>query len=265
MQFPIFEIRTTSSSSTALSVAVALAARALIPALLVLLSLLLLPGAARTQQFVVDDAALVDRNACQLEAWHGETETRFEPACQLVRGLELMAGVGLVGAGRGRQLEYRLEAKYLLREPGDRRLGVALLAGLEYQPGEQGAGLESVYAYVPVTVPVRGEQLLLHANLGWHYERDAHEHGGEVHDEPHHALTWGLRADLLLPVAGERFALIGELFGEDRLLPEFQVGLRSELIAERLTLDLSWGGHTQGGLRGAGWTLGLAWTPPPLR
>jgi hypothetical protein len=77
----------------------------------------------------------------------------------------------------------------------------------------------------------------------------------------HHAFTWAFRGDLVLT---ERFTLIGELFGEDRLRPEYQLGLRTILLPEYLLADLSYGGHSAAGVAGAGWAVGLAWTPPPL-
>jgi hypothetical protein len=76
-----------------------------------------------------------------------------------------------------------------------------------------------------------------------------------------HAFTWAFRGDLVLT---ECFTLIGELFGEDRLRPEYQLGLRTILLPEYLLADLSYGGHSAPGVAGAGWAVGLAWTPPPL-
>jgi hypothetical protein len=244
-------------------------------------ALVLGSGAATSlhaQQFVVDDAAVVDAGACQLEAWHGGTASWILPACQPFRNLELTAGLGLHAGGEGgRDPEYVLQAKYLIRGWGPRQLGIGVVAGIGADPFTQVSGrrLQGVYAYVPATyaLPLAGsdERLVLHANLGGVLEFDAHDddahgHAGHGHDHDgggaHAHLTWGARADLLLPVAADRFTLIGELFGEDRLLPEFQVGLRGVVVPERLMVDISYGGHTQRGLAGAGWVVGVAWTPP---
>jgi hypothetical protein len=220
---------------------------------------------AAAQQFVTDDATLTELGACQLEGWHGEVTSWILPACRFVGNLELSVGVGFVGHGDGRRTEYVVQGKYLLRELTSDGFGIGLVAGIGYDPLSQVAGgVEGVFAYVPVSLSLRDDRVVLHGNLGWHVELDEHTHDGVVHGAAHHALIWAARADLLLPVVGERFTLIGELFGEDGLRPEYQVGVRSELVAERLLMDVSWGGHTQGGLRGAGWTIGLAWTPPPL-
>jgi hypothetical protein len=143
------------------------------------------------------------------------------------------------------------------------------VAGLGFGPLSQvaGEGVAGAFAYVPVSLSSVGDRLILHGNLGWHFERHGHGHhhqADDAHEDAHHALTWAARGDLLLPITGERFTLIGELFGENRIRPEYQLGLRSALIPERLLADLSWGGHTAAGFQGAGWALGFAWTPPPF-
>jgi hypothetical protein len=225
------------------------------------------PQVAGAQQFVADDAAIGDRGSCQLEAWHGEFASWIIPACHFVPNLELSLGVGFVGHGPdARDTEFLVEGKYLFREMAPNRPGIGLVAGFEVDPRASTGRdrFEGVYAYVPVSFGFNEDRLVLHGNLGWHFERDDHGHG-HGDEDAHHALTWAVRADVLLPVAAERFTLIGELFGEDRLLPEFQLGVRAALIPDRLLVDLSWGGHTQSDMRGAGWTLGAAWTPPAFR
>jgi hypothetical protein len=267
MQNPNLIVRTVTGLLLRAGHAVAAVRVTFLPLASLFAANLVAPAGAASQQFVTDDAAIVDRRACQLEAWLGQTSSWILPACQFVPRLEITAGVGFGdgGHGGGRHAEYVLQGKYLFRELAPGGLGVGLVAGLGYDPLSQvRGGVEGVFAYVPLSLSLRDHGLILHGNLGWLFERDEHEHNGHVHDEAHHALTWAARADLLLPLAGERFTLIGELFGEDRLRPEFQLGLRSELIAGRLLVDMSWGGHTQRGTNGAGWSFGFAWTPPPL-
>lgn len=237
-----------------------------------LLPLLLLPGGlalpAQTsaQQFVTDDAAIVDYRACQVEAWVGEAASWVLPACQPVSKLEVSAGLGLVREAGGSNPEYVLQGKLLLREGGPGRVGVGLVAGAGFGPLSQvaGDGVAGAFAYVPVSVSIGEDRLILHVNGGWHYERDEHEHNGVIHADAHHQATWAARADLLLPMLRERVTAIGEVFAEGRTRPEFQVGLRTVLLPGRLGFDVSWGGHTVSGFRGAGWALGFAWTPPPF-
>jgi len=240
------------------------------PALIAGLLILAFPLTSGAQQFVVDDAAIADHGACQVEAWHGRTASWVQPACTLVPNLEITAGVGWIDHGEpDREVEWTVEAKYLFREMAPGRFGVGLIAGVGVDPsaGATGDRFEEVFAYVPISYTTPGERLLLHANFGWHYESaHGHDHGHGHDDEgSHYAMTWGVRADAPIPVAADRFTLIGEIFGEDRLLPEFQIGLRTALVPDRLELDVSWGGHTQDDLSGFGWVVGLAWTPPPFR
>jgi hypothetical protein len=164
-------------------------------------------------------------------------------------------------------VEHVLQAKAPLRAPGPGRPGVGLVAGLGFGPLSQvlGRGAAGAFAYVPATLPLADERLTLHVNLGWAFERDEHEHGGVLHEEAHHAFTWAARGDVVLPLAlagAERLTVIAEAFGEDRWRPEYQVGVRVVLLPDRLHGDVSWGGHTGRGHRGAGWAVGLAWTPP---
>ncbi|MDQ3606314.1 MAG: hypothetical protein M3418_09060 [Gemmatimonadota bacterium] len=219
---------------------------------------------AAAQQFVTDDATVTAHRACQLEGWYGEAASWVLPACRFFRPLEITAGVGFVAdEDGGRAAEYVLQGKTLFRELQPNGYGVGLVMGIGVDPLAQATGrrIEGVYAFLPLSLSLAGDRLLLHLNPGWHFERDAHDHGGRVQDAAHHAFTWAFRGDLVLT---ERFTLIGELFGEDRLRPEYQLGLRTILLPEYLLADLSYGGHSAAGVAGAGWAVGLAWTPPPL-
>jgi hypothetical protein len=217
-----------------------------------------LPSALPAQQFVVDDVAIVEFRACQVEAWHGEAASWIVPACHFIPNVELSAGIGFVGHG-GRDVEYVLPAKYMHIEPRPGGVGAGFVIGLGLGPLSQVTrdGVGGVFGYLPVTASIGDDRLLLHANPGARYDRGGRDHG----DGAHHALTGGVRGDLALPVAADRFTLIGELFGEDRGRPEYQIGLRSAVLRDRLAVDVSWGGHAARGVRGIGWTFGAAWTP----
>jgi hypothetical protein len=223
-------------------------------------------GPIRAQQFVTDDAELVDLGACQLEGWHGESASWVLPACQPIEMLEITAGVGFVPEDGAHAVEYVLQGKVLIRSAEPGRLGIGLVGGLGFGPISQvvGDGVAGAYAYVPVTVPAADEGLILHVNVGWQFERDDLGEGSAGGSASRHAFTWAARADLALPHAADRLTLIGELYGVDRVGPEYQLGIRTVLVEDRLLFDLSWGGHTASAERGAGWALGVAWTPPPF-
>jgi hypothetical protein len=223
---------------------------------------LMAPRAA-AQQFVTDDATIVAPDACQLEAWHGRTASWILPACQFIPGVELTAGVGFEAHGDHRDPEYLLQGKGLLYAPADGAVWAGLVAGLSFEPEARplGDGPAAVYAYVPVTLTAAGGNLVLHLNGGWIMERDDPVGAATVADESPHALTWGVAAEV--PVAGPLTAM-AELFGEGRHRPGYTLGVNVEVQPERLTFDVTWGGHTAAGVPGSGWTLGGAWTPPPL-
>jgi hypothetical protein len=221
---------------------------------------------ADAQQFVVDDAEIVDRNACQFEAWHGQSASWILPACQFIPNLEITAGIGFVDEGGDtRDIEYVVQGKYLFRELQPNDFSIGFVAGFGFDPLSQitGERLHGFFAYVPATVSLVDDRAFLHGNVGWAFhDEDDRGHGHAHQNGGHHAVTWGLRSDVWIT---PRVALIAEIFGEDRLLPEYQLGGRFVLIPERFELDLSWALHTQSDLSGAGWAVGLAWTPAPFR
>jgi len=231
-----------------------------VPLLATALAVLVSPRGLGAQQFVTDDAAITDARSCQVEAWHGESASWVLPACNPFSGMEFTAGVGFVGTGDGRQTEYVLQAKSLLRETEPGRPGIGLVAGLGIGRIGQisGRAVSGAFAYVPVTALLTGDRLIAHANAGWQYEREEHDHGGDSHRVGHHGFGWALRADAGL---SPRFTALGELFGQNGGRPEFQVGLRSIALVDRLAIDVSWGGQLESGAAGAGWAVGFAWTP----
>ena len=221
-----------------------------------LLAVMALPVAA--QQYVVDDAEIVERGACQVEAWHGERASWILPACQIIRNLEITAGAGFVDEGGGhRETEYAVELKTLLRPltPGGWGVGVVFGVGPNpsAEPGEARFG--DVYAFVPASLSLGDDRLVLHGNVGWEWHRETVDHGDHVHEADDHHLTWGIRSDVAV---NDLVSILGEFHGEDRNRPAYQVGLRFHFPEAGVETDLSWGGHTHGDLRGAGFTAGVA-------
>jgi hypothetical protein len=233
-----------------------------VPAILAGCAWLLAYGAlappAAAQQYVVDDAAIVDRGACQVEAWHGERASWILPACQPIRNLEISAGAGFVDEGGGhRETEYAIEVKTLLRPLAPGGWGVGLVLGVgpnpSAEPGERRFG--DVYAFLPASLSLAEDRLVLHGNLGWEWDREAEPHGDHFHERDDHHVTWGARADLAL---NDLLSVIGEFHGEDDGGPAYQFGFRVHRPAAGVEMDLSWGGHSARGQPGAGFTVGLA-------
>jgi len=209
------------------------------------------------QQFGTDDAGMVERGACQLEAWRGERQTRIEPACQLVPNVEITLGMELDARAAAVE-EYTLEMKTVFRAPEPGRLGVSLVGGVDFagRSATEDELLTGAFLYVPATLSIGDDRLLLHGNLGW---QTAPGNSGEG------SLIWGARGDLELPWADERLVAIAELFAGEGGGAEYQVGLRTRLVPDRFLLDLSWGGHTELPGNRRGWVLGIGWTPAPFR
>ncbi len=211
---------------------------------------------ATAQQYVVDDAAIVDPGACHLEAWHGRHASWILPACQPISNWEFAAGVGFVDEGDGaREPTYALEAKTLLRSLSPNDWGIGIVLGLgpnpSAVPGERRLG--DVYAFLPASLSLSDDLVVLHGNAGWQWDRaDRQEDGGP--GEGDHEVTWGVRADLgLFP----DLTAIGELSEEGSARPEYQSGVRIHLPDAGIEIDLSWGGHLEEGERGARFTAGV--------
>ncbi len=217
---------------------------------------LITPPLLSAQQFVVDDAAIVDRGACQLEGWWGRTEAFLLPACQFLPAVELTLGVAHLDPGSGsRRIHLQPALKWMIRDPEGAGWGWGVAAGTLH-PLQGSTGVSAAWAYLPLTASFGGGHLL-HLNVGWGFERE--EHGDHTHD--HHGIAWGGRGDLaVLP----RLTIIGEAFGLSGEGVEVQVGLRSELVPDRLHLDLSHGFHLEDRSERLGLQIGLAWTPQPL-
>jgi hypothetical protein len=234
---------------------------------LIVLSLVLVREVptALAQQFVTDDAAVVERDACQVEAWHAQRATWVLPACHLLRNLELTAGIGRVEVRQDvHEARYVFQAKTLFRQQEVHGFGLGAVAGVGLDPLGQivARRIDAVFAYVPLSIAAADGRVALHQNVGWAYaseplETDAIGAAGERR----HALTWGMRIDVAL---AERLTAIAELFGQSRLSPEYQAGLRVALVRERLLADVSYTASAAGGTPGA-FAIGVAWTPPPWR
>lgn len=203
---------------------------------------------------VVDDAGIVEPGHCQLETWvqraRSGTEVWALPACNFGRGVELTVG-GATFAARGARIDsgVLVQAKTTLRPLDDAGWGLALAVG---GVRHVNAGTTDAYAYVPATLSLAGDALLIHANLGWVRE------GGSHRDR----LSWGLGSEWQWH---QRTSLLAETFGQSAGRPSWQVGVRHWLLPQRLQLDATCGDRLGGGA-GQRWVaIGLRWLPKPWR
>jgi hypothetical protein len=220
-------------------------------ALLMILPLAV-PAAQAARPLVTDDARLTDAGACQLETWVRKPDGRGEawalPACNPGGNLEWTVGGGRLLGGQTTDLV--LQAKTLFRrlEPDGWAWGLA--AGNVRHP-ELDAGhnaIGDVYAYLPATVSLAGDRVLIHTNLGWLRSGEGRRHRA----------TWGLGSEAAI---SGRAALVMETYGQQRQgRPWLQLGVRYWWVPERVQIDTTWGQRAGGG---APWvSVGLRWIGP---
>jgi hypothetical protein len=187
------------------------------------------------------------------------------PVCTPLRNVELSLGfIAVWKDGADGHFEYVAQMKSLIRERSagrnDWSLGIVLGTGRD--PAFAGTGNQTytIYSYIPLSISLANERIVLHQNTGWLYARS----GGAGEN----ALTWAARADVSL---WPRVALIGEAYGAEMVdgngsIPaELQLGLKTWLRPDRVTLDVGYGGAwRRPSQRKAGWTLGLTLITPPF-
>lgn len=227
-------------------------------ALLCATLLLLSAGAWAARPFITDDARLTTPGSCQLESWTRHYRDRTEnwalPACNPSGNFEITAGGGRFHPdGQAHSSDYVLQGKTLLRPLQTNGWGWGLAVGVVRHPSPHPGPnhLGNRYAYVPLSVSMRDDKVVLHTNLGWTRERQT----------TRQLTTWGVGVEYW---AHPRLMAIAETFGDDRQQPFVQLGLRFSVIPGLLQIDVTRGAQP-GGVGFTGWTsLGLRYTPDRL-
>lgn len=230
---------------------------ATVPALVLLL---LGPPAWAARPFVTDDARLTTGGSCQLETWtrsyEGSREFWALPACNPTGNLEFTLGGGQAmdydaGVATSDQV---FQLKTLLRPLTTNGWGAGLAVGRvlhpEIHPGPNQLG--NTYAYLPLSLSLHDDRLIVHTNLGWLRDRATNRD----------LMTWGLGGEFY-PVT-PRLALIAETFGDDKNPPWWQAGLRWSLIPNLLQIDATHGQQAGGRSENRWLSFGLRWTPERL-
>ena len=204
-----------------------------------------LPAPARAARpMITDDARLVDPKACQVESWMRVNRGRADelwaiPSCNPTGNLELALGGSLLRDGSGLSTGNSLaQAKTLFRPLVPNGFGWGLAVGIAHDPaiGTTANLIDNLYAYVPASLSLADDAVVLHLNLGALHDRHAHVTRG----------TWGLGTEVRL---FGRTQLIAETFGESGSRPFGHAGLRIWLIPDHLQVDT---------------TLGLRWISVPF-
>ena len=125
--------------------------------------------------FVTDDARLTTAGSCQLETWtrmyRDSAEFWALPACNPGGNLELTVGGGQAvydDQALSSNSDYVFQVKTLLRKLETNEVGIGVAAGTVRHPAvNPGPNLMgNTYAYVPVSVPLADNQLVMHLNTG---------------------------------------------------------------------------------------------------
>ena len=229
--------------------------RRLIPAALICC---LAPAAHAARPMVTDDARMTEARSCQLETWlhahHGERELWALPACNPTGDFEITAG-GAFARADGEMLGGAavLQAKTLFRPLSANDYGIGLAVGYATQPGRRDSG--SPYFYVPASLSLADDRVVLHLNLGAVREREIGKSRG----------TWGLGSELQ---ASERLFVIAESYGQyaerGAGSPFVQLGLRYWVLPGHVQVDTTWGSRI-GDIQAERWfSVGLRLLSPRL-
>ncbi len=214
--------------------------------------LLCLPGSAlAARPFIVDDARVVDRGACQVESWFknnpGSHEFWALPACNPF-GVELTVGGGvLVGpSGNREQADYQFQGKALFRPLETNGWGWGIAAGaIRHADINLRQNLwGNYYFYVPVSKSFADDRLVLLLNAG----------GLDNRDENRRGVSYGVGAEIYVT---PRFMLATEAYGATGFDRFSQVGFRFWVVPDRVQIDSTYGFQLNGPDRTEWVTLGF--------
>jgi len=213
-------------------------------------------GAEAAGPFIVEDAAIVEPKACQIETWTRRPREGYEnfvvPACNPTGNLEIQLGGARIRTDDEVFAAATVQLKTVFREATAEQWGVGLVVGgariRNRSGGESGTDL---YALIPVTVPLVPDKLTLNLNAGLLRSGPQDTTVG----------TWGVAADWT-PI--DRLRITGEAFRLLRPRPYFQVGAFVTLVAERVEVVALYGNGYGDGSAGRWFTVGLQLYSPPF-
>ncbi len=200
-----------------------------------------------------DDAGVVEHGACQFELWteRGRDSRAhwLNPGCNPFGHTEFQFGAARTReSGEGSYTVYRWQIKQRLREYDETQFGLALALG---QQRQHQLGTRESFVNGIISLPLSGPSQLLHFNLGGARERKDTGHRNRA--------TWGLAFDTELR-SDTRLSL--ESFGRSGERANWQLGLRHQLVAEQLQIDVSIGSAWGRWSNTRFLTLGLVWVSP---
>lgn len=227
---------------------------------ILLLLLYAVPAVAQAARpFVVDDARIVERGACQVESWFkrnpGSEELWALPACNPF-GVELTAGAGFLATrsrGEYDQRDYQLQGKFLFREltVNDWGWGLAVGAVRHADINLRQNLLANYYFYVPVSKSYWDDKIVLLTNIGAIDNRDENRRG----------VLWGVGGEFYLT---PRFMLLSEIYGATGFDRFSQAGVRYWVVPNHVQIDSTYGFQLNGTDRTEWFTVGLRLISKPF-
>ena len=220
---------------------------------------LIIPTCAfAARPFVTDDARLTTAGSCQLESWMriypDSKELWALPACNPTGNLEFT-----VGGGRARHddapatSDYVFQAKTLFRPLETNDWGIGFAVGTirhpEINPGPNMLG--NTYAYIPLSVSLNDDKVILHANLGWLKDKASGQNN----------LSWGVGSEFKLHA---KLLGIAETFGDNRSMSYGQVGVRYSVRPDLFQVDATIGQQLSGPGKNHWVSFGIRYTPDKL-
>lgn len=212
-------------------------------ALAALLLACIVPAAQAGRPLQTEDAGILDRGDCEVEAvssrWSGGGEPRMrEHSVQVGCGVGGSTQLALATA-RSRDGESRADAlalvgKTALREFTETQAGVVVAYRLAGARAKGGSFKHEATELRAVLSAALAADWLVHGNLG------------AARDEAAKQTSTIWSAALERTGVGP-FDLLAEFFGDDRAAPWWNTGLRYTAIAQRLFFDASYGAQLRGG------------------
>jgi hypothetical protein len=214
--------------------------------------------ALAARPFVTDDARLTTGGSCQVESWMriypDSNELWALPACNPTGNLEFTFGGGR-SKPQGEQAtsDYVFQAKTLLRPLETNGWGMGLAVGTihhpEINPGPNMLG--NTYAYIPLSISLNDDEIILHANLGWLKDKSSGLHSA----------SWGVGGEFKMHA---KLLGIAETYGDNRGMSYGQIGIRYSVIPDLFQLDATVGQQLSGEGNSHWISFGIRYTPDRL-
>lgn len=222
---------------------------------LVIIFILFSIDANAARPMVTDDARLTKAGSCQVESWakaySGGNEFWALPACNPYGNFEMTLGVTASRYdSEPKTNDYIFQAKTLFKELETNGWSVGLALGAAQHDNQRYVGpngFGSKYIYVPISHSFLDDKLITHVNLGYiHYKNTSKD-----------SITWGVGGEYKVK---NNLLYVLETFGDHRVNPFIQMGLRYSVVPDIFQVDTTIGRQLD--INNSEWlSIGVRYTP----